>query len=64
MRWKIMREGITGVRYAWSLGYPTRKAAAATARRLNGQHTAATSFTVAKMTAEDEALASQLENLQ
>jgi hypothetical protein len=44
----------------WSLGYPTRKAATAAARRLNSE--SPSRFTVEKMTAEDEALASKLEN--
>lgn len=46
---------------AWSLGYPTRKAAAAAAARLNGMIGGHGRFRVEKMTPEDEALASELE---
>lgn len=43
----------------WSLGYPTKAAASAAARRLNSE--SPSRFFVEKMTAEDETLASRLE---
>lgn len=60
MRWKIMHtSATTKATSIWSLGYPTRKAASAAARRLNSE--SPSRFFVEKMTAEDEALASSLE---
>lgn len=46
----------------WSLGYPTRQAASAAARRLNSQ--SPSRFFPEEMTPEDEALASELERHQ
>lgn len=51
-----------GEDYTWSLGYPTRRAASAAAGRL--RKTSPQRFWVEKMTAEDEALASELERHQ
>lgn len=63
MRWKIMHtSATTGQTLVWSLGYPTRKAASAAARRLNSQ--SPSRFYVEKMTAEDEVLANELERAQ
>ena len=65
MRWKVMYESATTKSVTtWSLGYPTRKAASAAARRLTNQPGCCSRFLVEKMTPEDEALASQLERHQ
>jgi hypothetical protein len=60
MRYKIMCTSATlKTTDIWSLGYPTKKSALAAARRLNNE--SPSTFKVEKMTAEDEALASKLQ---
>lgn len=65
MRWKIMQmpaKGSLEEARVQALGYPTRKSAVAAARRLST--VSASRFFVDKMTAEDEALANEMERNQ
>ena len=60
MSWKVMHtSATTNNTVVWSLGYPTRKAATAAARRLNSK--SPSYFFVERMTPEDWALAKRLE---
>ena len=66
VRWKIMASSAAhpgSTPTIWSLGYSTKRAAVAAVIRLR-QVSPNNRFTVEKMTAEDEALASELERAQ
>ena len=62
VRWKVMCTSATlKTTDTWSLGYPTKSAAQAAARRLGSS--SPSRFFVEKMTPEDEKLARRLEEL-
>lgn len=60
MKWKIMyTSAMLKTTDLWSLGYPTKSAAQAAARRMNQQ--SPSRFFVERMTPKDHALAKTLE---
>lgn len=59
LKYKVLRDGAL-----WSVGYPTKRAATAAARRLNKTSPHGGKYTVETMTRKDYAILNQLEKLE